>query len=152
MGVIEDQMNAMFDAISGNFKISANLAGQKGFAVSRQLSEKVTVSVSGGVVEGEESASSVVGDVRVEYQLNEDGTFTMNFFNESNSGTDADQGAFTQGVSMHYQETFETTKEFRLLQGFLNIFRSEEKDIKYKEGSKPNRKKTPVPKETPVTS
>lgn len=154
LGVIEDQMNAMFDAISGNFKVSANLTGTKGFAVERKISDKVTVSVSGGVVEGnEQSASSVVGDVRVEYQLNEDGTFTMNFFNESNSGAETDQGAFTQGVSMHYQETFETTKEFKLLQGFLNIFRPDEKDIKIRNESKPNRRRTPIPVETtPVNS
>ncbi|MBI3134721.1 MAG: translocation/assembly module TamB domain-containing protein [Bacteroidetes bacterium] len=153
LGVLEDQMNAMFDAISGNFKISANLTGTKGFQVQRQLSDNVTVSVSGGVVEGDEqSASTVVGDVRVEYQLNEDGTFTMNFFNESNSGAETDQGAFTQGVSMHYQETFETTKEFKLLQGFLNIFRPESKDIKIRDASKPNRRRTPVPAETTPTN
>ena len=149
LGVLEDQMNAMLDAVSGNFKIAANLSGQTGLAIERKVSEKITVSVSGGVVEDDKAASSVVGDVRVEYQLNADGTFTMNFFNESNTGESQQDGAFTQGVSMHYQETFETTKEFKLMQGFFNIFRTEKNDVKYRDSSKPkNNKRRPVPKAT----
>jgi hypothetical protein len=118
------------------------------------VSDKITVSVSGGVVDGDEqSASSIVGDVRVRYDLNEDGSFTMNFFNESNSGAEADQGAFTQGVSMHYQETFETVEEFKLLQGFLNIFRTDSNDVPVRKASRTNRRRTPLPPaDTPPNS
>jgi hypothetical protein len=150
MALIEDQMNALFDAISGDLKISANLSGTKGFKVQKQVSDNISISVSGGVVEGNsESASSIVGDVRVEYKLNDDGTFTLNFFNESNTGADANQGGgFTQGVSMHYQETFDDAREFKLLQGFLNIFRSKENDVEYRDADKANKRKTPIPVES----
>ena len=155
IGLLEDQLNTALDAISGNFAISASLGEMTGFAVEKQINEKITVSVSGGVMEaesqGDQSASSIVGDVRVEYRLNEDGSFTLNFFNESNTGSDADNGPFTQGVSMHYQETFDTAKEFKLLQGFLNIFRSKENDIKIRPENKPNPRRTPIPSDSTNT-
>lgn len=156
IGLLEDQLNTALDAISGNFAISASLSGMKGFEIERKINDKVTVSVSGGVVESggegsDQSASSIVGDVRVEYRLNEDGSFTLNFFNESNTGSEADNGPFTQGVSMHYQETFDTAKEFKLLQGFLNIFRSKEKDVQYRPENKPNPRRTPIPTDSTTT-
>jgi hypothetical protein len=153
IGLIEDQLNTALDAISGNFSIG--LGDKKVVSYEKQINEKVTVSVSGGVVaadgEGDQSASSIVGDVRVEYRLNEDGSFTLNFFNESNTGTEAVNGPFTQGVSMHYQETFDTAAEFKLLQGFLNIFRSKEKDIKIRPENKPNPRRTPIPADSTKT-
>lgn len=156
MGLLEDQLNTALEAISGNFSISASLGELKGLAFEKQLNEKVTVSVSGGVVESDDpddqSASSIVGDVRVEYKLNEDGSFTLNFFNESNTGNDADNGPFTQGVSMHYQETFDNAKEFKLLQGFLNIFRSDSNDVNYRRENKPNPRRTPIPKSSGTDS
>ena len=48
-----------------------------------------------------------MGDVDIEYRLNDDGTFTMNFFNETNTSSVTSQGQYTQGVSLHYQETFD---------------------------------------------
>lgn len=150
IGLLEDQLNAALDAISGNFSIG--LGDQKVITFEKQLSEKVTVSVTGGVVNtDDESASSIVGDVRVEYRLNEDGSFTLNFFNESNTGSDADNGPFTQGVSMHYQETFDDVEDFKLLQGFLNIFRSDSNDVEYRPANKPNPRRTPIPTTTTVT-
>lgn len=147
MGLLEDQVNGLLESVNEN--ISVNLSDGTGLQYQRKVNDRVTVAVSGGVVEGDdESTSSIVGDVRVEYRLNDDGSFTMVFFNESNSGSEAAQGAFTQGVSVHYQETFETTKEFKLLQGFLNIFRSEEKDVKVRDEGKTDRRHTPLPPET----
>lgn len=145
LGLIEDQINGVLSGIGENYDLAANIGGNTttlGF--STNLGEKLTVSVSGGVVEGE-AASSLVGDVKVEYKVNEDGSFTMNFFNESNTGSDAQKGPFTQGVSLHYQETFETTKEFRLWQGFLNIFRKDSNDVILRD-KKTNKRHTPIPK------
>lgn len=151
LAVLEDQMNALFDALSEDVKISASFnQGQMGLQFEKQINDKITVSVSGGVVDnssGDAGASGIVGDVRVEYKLNEDGTFTMNFFNETNTGSESSEGGFTQGVSMHYQETFDDPKEFRLLQGFLNIFRKDSNDVEIRKEGNNNRKKTPVPAE-----
>jgi len=73
-----------------------------------------------------------VGDVSVDYRLNDDGSFTLNFFNESNSGTEAELGPYTQGVGLHYTETFNSAGEFRLLQRFLNLFRKKENKVDLK--------------------
>jgi len=148
LSLVEDQINSVLSNIGENYDLAATIGGNTtkiGF--SRDLGEKLTVSVSGGVVEEGTSATNLVGDVRVEYQLNDDGSFTMNFYNESNTGADAEQGPFTQGVSMHYQETFESVKEFKLLQGFLNIFRSDSNDVKLPGQDRVNKRHTPIPKE-----
>jgi len=145
-GLLEDQVNGLLSGIGENYDLAANIGGGTStLGFSTALGEKFTVSVSGGVVEDGAAASSLVGDVRVEYSVNEDGSFTMNFFNESNTGTEAEQGPFTQGVSLHYEETFETVREFRLLQGFLDIFRSDTNDVIIKE-NKGNKRHTPIPK------
>jgi hypothetical protein len=141
----ENQINAILGNISENYQIAADLGdGKTALGVQTQVGEKITITTSLGVVSGsDESAGNIVGDVVVQYRLNEDGSFTMNFFNESNQGTDAETGPFTQGVSLYYQENFNTAREFKLLQGFLNIFRNEANDVDFKEDKK-NGKKKPV--------
>ena len=84
-------------------------------------------------------ASNVVGDVNIEYELNDDGTFNVTIFNESNSNAaDQDQGHFTQGVGLNYQESFHSRRDFKLWQGFLNIFRKKENDVNLKKGRQGN--------------
>ncbi len=131
----ENQLNAVLGNMGENYDLASEIdEGSFKIGGSKQLSDKLTITTNIGVVNSEDDegtpASNIVGDVNVQYKLNEDGTFTMNFFNESNEGSDAEQGPFTQGVSLHYQESFNTAKEFRLLQGFLNIFRSDSNKVK----------------------
>jgi hypothetical protein len=154
LGFVEDQINAFLSGLNSNVALSTDLEGGKRvIGGERQINERVTVSVSGGVIETGESSSEIVGDVRVEYRLNDDGSFTLNFFNETNNGAEAQTaGPFTQGVGMHYQETFSTVKDFKLLQGFLNIFRSKEKDVNYRDGGAPNPRRTPLPPENSTTT
>jgi len=153
LGLIETQVNSILGGISENYALEADLSeGQTTLGVSTQLNDRTTITTSFGVLSGEDgeesSGSSIVGDVDVEYRLNDDGTFTMNFFNETNQSSVTSQGNFTQGVSLHYQETFNTTKEFRLLQGFLNIFRKKENDVNIKKDKKKNSKWQPLPEES----
>jgi hypothetical protein len=71
----------------------------------------------------------------------------MNFFNETNDASVTAQGHFTQGVSLHYQETFNTAKEFKLLQKFLNIFRKKDKKVKFEKENRRSEKWQPLPEE-----
>lgn len=76
------------------------------------------------------SQSSLIGNVNVEYLLNEQGTFRISIFNESNDYSvvqQKDAGQFTQGVGISYQEEFNNVRDFRLAQTFLDIFRKEKK-------------------------
>ncbi len=139
----EGQINELLNKFSDKYDLAADLGGNKtALDVKTQVSDKITITTSLGVVSGSE-AGGLIGDVNIEYRLNDDGSFTVNVFNTSNQGTNATNGPFTQGVSLHYEEVFDNSKEFKLLQGFLNIFRSKANDVDYKK-AKSNGKKQPV--------
>ncbi|MCH2234513.1 MAG: translocation/assembly module TamB [Crocinitomicaceae bacterium] len=153
--VVEDQINGLLGNISGNTSITADLGGgSNSVGVSRQINDRITITTSLGYASGSEengegteesSTSEIVGDVNVEYRLNDDGTFTLNFFNETNQGNDANGAPFTQGVSFHYEETFNTSKDFKLLQRFLNIFRRKENKVPVEKSV--TNQKVPLPPE-----
>ena len=152
----EGQINEILGSVSNKYAIAADLSSTSGeIGFSRQVGEKITITTSLGVVSATDSsgvsgssstatsAGGIIGDVIIEYRLNDDGSSTINIYNSSNQGSDAEKGPFTQGVSYHYEEVFDNTKEFKLLQGFLNIFRSKANDVDYKK-DKSNGKKKPV--------
>lgn len=148
----ESQINAILGNVSESYDLSLNLEdGQTDLEVGTQLGEKLTVRTSFGVVSGtdEGETGNLVGDVSVDYRLDDDPAddvvFNVNFFNESNTGADATQGPYTQGIGLHYEETFNTAREFRLLQQFLNIFRRSSKDVKIEKRKKS--KYVPLPPE-----
>ena len=88
--------------------------------------------------------TSLIGDVMIEYLINESGTFRVNAFNESNRNTiHEDAGLFSQGAGINYQEEFDNWKDFKLFQSFLDIFRRKKnKRIKIKR--KKRQKKVPL--------
>lgn len=154
--LIANQINSLLDKVSKDYKLNVNLDNdqltgdntyefgvQKGF-----LDDRLILSGSFGV-ESQKSdnsnGSSIIGDVNLEYLLNESGTFRVNIFNESNNKSviqDQQQGQFTQGVGIHYQEDFNTVEDFKAIQVFLDIFRSKEnKRITIKR----KKRQTPVP-------
>lgn len=134
LGIAEDQVNAVLDKVSQNFDLDATIDDSRvGFGFETQVGEKITIKSSLGVVSGDdEHEGGLIGDVVIEYELNDDGSFTVNIFNESNQGPDAEKGPFTQGVGLHYEENFNTAREFKLLQKFLNLFRKQENKVDYK--------------------
>jgi hypothetical protein len=140
----EGQINSILDGISDKYDIAADFeSGKTAIDLSTQITDKITLITSLGVVSGDDNpAGGIIGDLTVEYRLNDDGTFTLTAFNESNQGTDAEKGPFTQGVGINYQETFSTSRDFKLLQGFLNIFRSRAKDVNYKKPKSNGRMKS----------
>lgn len=134
--LINQQINSVLGQIGENYQLKSDIASDKvalGFEKSF-LDDKLSVTTSVGVMSADEqsgAASNIVGDVNIEYQLNEDGTFTVTIFNESNEeSADQDLGHFSQGVGLHYQETFNSRKDFKLWQGFLNLFRKKENEQK----------------------
>ncbi|MES2555827.1 MAG: translocation/assembly module TamB domain-containing protein [Bacteroidota bacterium] len=80
-----------------------------------------------------ETQSNLIGDMSLEYLINDDGSFRVNLFNESNDNSviqDKTQGLFTQGVGLHYQKEFNNMKDFK----------------QKKQKTKKRRKKTAIPK------
>lgn len=158
------QINAMLNKISEGYKMNVNLenddfSGQfsgefgvsKGFLDDRLLVSGSfgvgTQQTSNGPSSGVSSQNTLIGDVKVEYLLNEQGTFRMNVFNESNNYTvlqNEGRGQFTQGVGVSYKEDFHTLEDFKLFQFFANIFRKRENWVDLQESRD---KRVPIPKD-----
>ena len=71
--------------------------------------------------------SMLIGNVSVEYKLNEDGTIRVIAFNETNDFNVSAQlnSRTTQGGGINIQEEFSSLNEFDLFQKMMNIFRAD---------------------------
>ncbi|PKR81627.1 hypothetical protein CW751_03635 [Brumimicrobium salinarum] len=158
------QINNILNKMTEGYQMNVNLendefSGQFSgeFGVSKAfLDDRLLVSGSFGVgtTRGENGTSDelpsqnqFIGDVKVEYLLNEQGTFRMNVFNESNNTTvlqNEAKGQFTQGLGVSYKEDFHTLEDFKLFQFFANIFRKRDEWVDVQE-QKNN--KVPIPAE-----
>ncbi len=154
--LVESQINAALGSLSDKFKLnvdygadqalqenSVELGVKRGF-----MNDRIIVSGSFGVenkgvgnTDQSKHSSSLIGDVSVEFLINESGTFRANVFNRSNTNSvNEAAGPFTQGAGLAYREEFNSFDDFKLAQYFLDIFRKEKK---YKIKSK--RQQKPVP-------
>jgi len=109
---------------------SYEVTAQKAFGQGDSFVLRTTFGVSNSSSEAAQAQNQLIGDMSLEYLINKDGTFRVNIFNESNDNSilqDKSQGAFTQGVGLHYQEDFNTAEDFKLLQFVLDLFRKEKK-------------------------
>lgn len=137
LSLVSSQLEDLLNSISGDVRINLDLgsdANSKGAVVGFQrefgrLVVKTNLGVESSSV-GNESGSSFVGDVNVEYLISEDGSFRVSIFNESNDNTviqEKNLGPFTQGVGINYQEEFNSFDDFKMVQYFLDFFRKEKK-------------------------
>lgn len=149
--LLENQINGLLAKVSTDYQLNLNIDSdqltedntvevgvRKGF-----LDDRLILSGSFGVETEANDHSSIIGDVNLEYLLNESGTFRVNIFNESNDKTiiqNQQKGHFTQGAGLHYQEDFNGTDDLKALQAFLDIFRKKEN-----KRNKDKRKKRQVP-------
>jgi hypothetical protein len=158
MDLVSNQINSMLSEVSKDYKLNVNLDADQvtgestyEFGVSKGfLDNRLILNGSFGVENvsnSSQSTSALVGDVRLEYLLNESGTVRVNVFNESNDYSviqEKNLGPFTQGAGIHYQEDFDNFDNFKLAQYFLDIFRS--KSTK-KYPVKRKKRQTPIPSE-----
>ena len=159
MDLASNQINSILDKVSKDYKMNVNMDAnqntgessfefgiKKGFIGDRLIfTGSFGVENSSGTQQQQQGQSALIGDVSLEYLINESGTFRINVFNESNDYSiiqDKNLGPFSQGAGLHYQEDFDTWRNFKIGQYFLDIFRSKEHKrfpIKRK------RRQTPVP-------
>lgn len=156
-----NQINSLLSQVSQDYKLNVDMnsdnqgGSEYAFGIEKGfLDDKLVLSGSFGArnsTKGNQTQSSVIGDIELEYKLNKEGTFRINVFNESNDNRNLqvsnDRGMFKQGVGIYYKESFNNSKDFKLLQKFLDIFRKKQ-NKRY-----PVRRKkiqTPVPKEDEV--
>lgn len=159
LDLVSNQINSLLAKVSTDYKLNVNmnsdqLSGDNSyeFGISKGfLDDRLILSGSFGVENqkaNETNQSSLIGDVNLEYLLNQSGTFRINIFNESNDQStiqSAKQGLFTQGIGLYYKEDFSSFKDFKAIQYFLDIFRKK-KNKRYP--IKRKRKQVPVPKST----
>ncbi len=89
-----------------------NLGDQFDIAGEIQLSDRVLINGNMGIPVGTGSDNSVVGEVKVEFLMNEEGSFRTTIFNRQNEiqYSDEEEG-YTQGVGMSYQIDFDRLSE-----------------------------------------
>ena len=140
MDLVSNQINSMLSQVSKDYKLNVNLDSDQlrgestyEFGVTKGfLDNRLIVNGSFGVenvTNSTQSQSALIGDVRLEYLLNENGTIRVNVFNESNDYSviqEKSVGLFTQGAGIHYQEDFDNFGNFKLAQYFADMFRSKE--------------------------
>ncbi len=139
LDMASNQINSLLSQVSQDYQLNVNMTndapGQSEYAVGVRkgfLDDQLIVSGSFGTrnsTTGAETQSSLIGDLEIEYKLNNDGTFRINVFNESNDNRglqSTNRGQFKQGVGIYYKESFNTFRDFKLLQQFMDIFRKKE--------------------------
>ncbi len=80
--------------------------------ISSQLNDRITFNGKVGVPLGGVNQSTVVGNVEIQYRVNDDGTLNLRFFNKENDINFIGQGiGYTQGVGVSYEVDFDTFNE-----------------------------------------
>jgi hypothetical protein len=140
--VITQQINSALDQLSKDVKMNVgyndnSVTGDKNFqfgverAVGRNKNFvlKTSLGISNNTTTGS-STNSLIGSFNAEYLINSDGSFRVSIFNESNDKgilSNKDKGDFTQGIGLHYEESFNNFSESRIIEFFANIFRKKNK-------------------------
>ena len=97
---------------NGNDIDRLNIDNQVDVSVSTQLSDRVIINGKVGVPVGGQAQTSIVGEVKVEILLNEEGNFRGIIFNRQNEIQFSQQEeGYTQGVGLSYQVNFNTLSE-----------------------------------------
>jgi hypothetical protein len=130
---VSDDFNLGFNYSPGDDITNEDIA----LALNTQLfNNKISVSTNFGVSRSTSSANqnatNLIGDIRVEYKMTEDGKLRLVVYNESNNfqlaGTQ--QSPYTQGVGILYREEFDTMEE--MLQGFKDMLKGKKDKSKVK--------------------
>lgn len=160
--LISSQINQVLARVSKDYRLKLDIdndivSGDNTFefGVSKGfLNDRLILSGSFGVEnygedevddDGTIHSGQLIGDLNLEYILNEEGTFRVNIFNESNDNTviqDGGEGDFTQGAGLSYKEDFDNFNDFKVAQYILDLFRK--KDNK-RYPNKRRRQQRPVP-------
>lgn len=130
-------VNDIFADDDGKFQVGVNyVQGDRtpdqqtvdrfGLTLSTQISNRVLINGAVGVPVGGVTESVIIGDVEIEFLLNEDGSLRAKVFNrENNIQFIGEEIGFTQGVGLSYQVDFDNFKE--LIRKIMNneIIKSE---------------------------
>lgn len=151
LDLVSTQINSILSQVSDDYKMnvaleSDELTGESSveFGVTKEfLDDRLIVMGSFGVGNHAQAAANqnqnnLIGDLKIEYLLNEKGTFRVNVFNQSNANSivqNTNQGQFTQGVGINYREEFHNLRDFKAFLFLADILRKDKK-LNYRDQSK----------------
>ena len=121
---VSDDFNLGFNYSPGDDITNEDIS----LLLSTQLfNNKVSVSTNFGVSRSTSSvndnSTNLIGDIRVEYKITEDGKLSLVVYNESNNFqlAGSQQSPYTQGVGVVYREEFDSMEE--MMQGFRDLLK-----------------------------
>jgi hypothetical protein len=108
----EGKFNLGIDYVLADKRPGTETDGRFGVTVSSKINDRITFNGKLGVPIGGINQSAVVGDVEVQYRVNEDGTLNLRVFNKENDISYIGQSiGYTQGLGLSYEIDFNTFKE-----------------------------------------
>ncbi|MDN3672680.1 translocation/assembly module TamB domain-containing protein [Flavobacterium branchiarum] len=107
-----DKIDIGFTYTSADRRLGQEADGQFAATISSQINERITINGKVGVPVGGINESAIVGDVEVQYRVNEDGSMNLRLFNRENDINYIGQGiGYTQGMGVSYEVDFDTFRE-----------------------------------------
>ncbi|MEO8253466.1 MAG: translocation/assembly module TamB domain-containing protein [Flavobacterium sp.] len=107
-----DKIKVGLNYVSPDRRIGRETDGRVVATISSKVNEKITINGKVGVPFGGINESAVVGDLEVQYRVNQDGTMNLRLFNRENDINYIGQGiGYTQGMGLTYEVDFDTFRE-----------------------------------------
>jgi hypothetical protein len=89
-----------------------NIEDQLAIGLDYQLNDRIIINGKVGVPMGTSSQTNIIGEVNIEFLLNEEGTLRSSIFNRQNEiQYSEEEEGYTQGVGLSYQIDFDNSKE-----------------------------------------
>ncbi len=121
----DDKINVGVDLVSADRNPGRETDGRVGVTISTKVNDRISVNGKLGVPVGGINQSAIVGDVEIQYRVNEDGTLNLHVFNKENDINFIGQGiGYTQGIGLNYQVDFTTFKQL-----LHKIFKNQKIDL-----------------------
>jgi TamB, inner membrane protein subunit of TAM complex len=89
-----------------------NIDDQLAIALDYQINDRILINGKVGMPIGSKEQTSIIGEVNVEFLMNDEGTLRSSVFNRQNEiqYTEEEEG-YTQGAGINYQIDFDSSKE-----------------------------------------
>jgi len=123
--LLSDAFDNIFNQADSKFKLkpvytvgeknrvdNLNINDQLALALDYQINDRILINGKVGVPIGSKKQSNVIGEVNVEFLMNQEGTLRSSVFNRQNEiqYTEEEEG-YTQGIGLNYQIDFNNGKE-----------------------------------------
>lgn len=125
--ILESKLNEAFGLNNAQIDLGSKqtkLNYKKNFGKNERLILKTSAGVGSSNIDGQ-NQSSFVGDLVLQYLINESGTFKAFYqvqTNDKSAITNTDRGPATQSVGVSYSEEFNNMEDSRVIEVVKNVF------------------------------